>query len=140
MSEETNSAVPWSFWLIAAAALLWNLGGVMAYIAEFDLAALDEADRLFVELRPPWATAAFAIAVWGGTLGCVLLLLRKSIAFYVFVASFAGVIAHMDYNLFIAESTEVYGPADQVLLVGIPAIAIFLIWYARFATKKGWLN
>lgn len=140
MSEETNSAVPWSFWVISAAALLWNMGGVMAYIAELDLEAMDEAARLLAEMRPAWATAAFAIAVWGGALGCVLLLLRKSIALYVFIASLAGVIVQLSYELLIAESTAVFGPGEMAMLIGIPAIGLFLIWYTLFATKKGWLS
>ena len=39
--------------------------------------AMPEAYRAIVENRPAWATAAFAIAVFGGAFGCLLLLLRK---------------------------------------------------------------
>lgn len=141
MNEKSTSAAHWSFWLIAALFLLWNSLGVSAYFAEMYPASLqDEAYRAMVESRPAWATSAFAIAVWGGVLGCLLLLLRKSAAFYVFVASLIGVIVQMAWNLGIAESTMSYGPAQIAMTVMIPAISVFLVWYSKFASGKGWTS
>jgi len=141
MNEKSASAAHWSFWLIAALCLLWNAGGVSAYFAEMNPASLpDEAYRAMVESRPAWATSAFAIAVWGGVLGCLLLLLRKSAAFYVFVASLIGVIVQMTWSLGIAESTMSYGPAEKAMTVMIPAISVFLVWYSKFASGKGWTS
>jgi hypothetical protein len=54
------------------------------------VASMPDAYRAIVETPPAWATGAFASAVFGGALGGVLLLLRKSIAVYVFVVSFVG--------------------------------------------------
>jgi hypothetical protein len=42
------------------------------------LAAYSEAALAFVEDRPAWATVAFALAVSGGALGCLMLLLWYS--------------------------------------------------------------
>lgn len=143
MSEESNDSVHWSFWLIAVFCLVWNLGGVMAYMGQMDpeaLAAMPESTRAMVEMRPVWATGAFAIAVWGGALGCLLLLLRKSIALYVFAASALGVLVQYTYELGMAGSTESFGPGTIVMVIMIPLIAVFLIWYARYTTAKGWIS
>lgn len=143
MNDESETAVHWSFWLIAAFCLVWNLMGVWAYIDQTignSTAALPDAQRLIVEQRPAWATGAFAIAVWGGALGCLLLLLRKAFVFYIFIASLLGVIVQMYYNYVIANSIEVYGPGDQIMSVMILGIAIFLIWYAKYTACKGWVS
>lgn len=143
MSEDSNDSVHWSFWLIAVFCLVWNLGGVMAYMGQMDpeaLAAMPESTRSMVEARPVWATAAFAIAVWGGALGCLLLLLRKSIAMYVFIASALGVLVQFTYELVMVGSTESFGPGAIVMVIMIPLIAVFLIWYTRHTTDKGWIS
>lgn len=143
MNDESKSGAHWSFWLIGVLCLVWNLMGVFAYIQEMNpeaVALLPEAHRAMIESRPAWATSAFAIAVWGGALGCVLLLLRKTIAFYIFVASLLGVIVQMIYNLAIAESTLSYGPFEITMVIMIPAVALFLVWYTRYTADKNWIS
>ncbi len=134
-----------SFWIISVLALLWNLMGVMAYIMHVTMtpeaiqALPAEEQQLYTNI-PVWATAAFAIAVWGSTLGCVLLLLRKKLATPVLIVSFVAILVQMIHQLFISKSIEVYGPGGAVMPVMIIVIGAFLIWYARKATAKGWLN
>jgi hypothetical protein len=134
-----------AFWIISVLALLWNLMGVWAYIdhvtmtSETLLSKLPEEQALYTNV-PTWVTAAFAIAVWGSTLGSILLLLRKLWATPVFVISFAGIIVQMVHQLFISKSIEVYGPGGAVMPVMIMLIGAFLIWYSRNATAKGWLK
>lgn len=57
------------------------------------LAAMPAAQRAFIESRLEWATGGFGVAVFTGVLGCVLLLLRRSFALHVFIASLIGVAA-----------------------------------------------
>ena len=143
MNVPEKSAVHWSFWAISGFCLVWNLMGVGAYMAEFSdefMASLPDAERALREQRPAWATAALAIAVWGGSVGCLLLLLRKRIAFGILVASLVGVIVQMYFNLVIAESTVVYGPGEVAMTVMIPVIAAFLVWYSRHAASRGWIG
>lgn len=145
MSEEKPSGIPLSFWVIAALSLVWNLLGVSAYImqvtmSEEALMALPEAERVLYENVPAWATSAFAIAVNGGVLGCLLLLLRKSWATVVFVISLAGILVQMYYNFFISRSFEVYGPGGAIMPVMVVVIGVLLVWYARYASTKGWIS
>lgn len=145
MSEESTSKLPTSFYIISGAALVWNLLGVMAYVMQVTMTqeamnALPEAERMLLESAPVWATSAFAIAVNGGALGCLLLLLRQTWAFPVLIASLAGVIVQMYHSFFMANAIEVYGPAGMIMPAMILVIAIFLVWYSKEAKEKGWIN
>jgi hypothetical protein len=140
MNEKSTSSVHWSFWVVGVVALIWNAGGCMAYMAEMDPSTFEATARALIENRPAWATGAFAIAVWGGALGSVILLLRKSLAFYVFVASFLGVAVQWYYNFFMGGGTGSYGPRDIAMAIMIPVIGAFLIWYTKMAESKGWIS
>ncbi|HMV09195.1 MAG TPA: hypothetical protein PK325_13900 [Cyclobacteriaceae bacterium] len=120
-----------AFWIISGLALIWNLMGVMAYI-ELVTGPSNE--------MPKWATVAFAIAVWGSTLGCLLLLLRKKFAKPVFAVSLAGILVQMSHVLFISKSYETTGPGGVAMPVMIILIGGFLVWYSRYANEKGWLS
>ena len=102
MNNENIGGVHRSFWAIGAVALIWNVMGCINFFMQMNpdaLADYPEAARSLVEGRPGWATGAFAIAVFGGALGCLLLLLRKSAAYYLFIASLLGVIVTMTVML-----------------------------------------
>ena len=114
MSDETIKAPTW-FMVVAGVLLVWNLLGVMSYVSQVTmtpeaLAALPEVQRRLYENTPEWATAAFAIAVNGGALGCVLLLLKRSLAGLFLQLSLAGVSVQMFHSFFMSESFEVFGP------------------------------
>ena len=145
MSEQSTNKLPTSFYIISGAALVWNLLGVMAYVMQVTMTqeamtALPEAERMLLENAPVWATSAFAIAVNGGALGCLLLLLRQTWAFPVLVASLVGVLLQMYHSFFIADSIEVYGPGGMIMPAMILVIAVFLVWYSKDAKEKGWIN
>ena len=140
MNEKSTSSVHWSVWVVGILGLLWNAAGCMAYMAEMDPGSLEATARALIENRPAWATGAFATAVWGGALGSVILLLRRSLAFYVFVVSLLGVAVHVFYNLFMGGGTGSYGPFEITMSIMIPVIGAFLIWYAKMAESKGWIS
>ena len=145
MSEDAIGGPPRSFYVISGVALAWNLLGVMAYIMQVTMSqeafnALPDAERMLYENMPSWATAAFAIAVNGGALGGLLLLLRKALAFPVLIASLVGVMVQMYHSFFIANSIEVYGPGGMIMPVMVVVISVFLVWYSRDAKGKGWIS
>ena len=144
MKDKTVGGVRWSFWTVGAVALIWNVMGIMNFFMQMNagtLAAMPELQRAIIEGRPAWATAAFAIAVFGGALGCLLLLLRKSAAYFLFVASLLGVILQMIPYLGIAGSTINYGGFEISMIILMPlVVAAFLIWYSRRAKSKGWIS
>jgi hypothetical protein len=144
MDDETVDGVHWSFWVIGAAALIWNVMGVINILVQMNADALTsfpETHRAIIEGRPVWATGGFAIAVFGGALGCLLLLLRKSVAYYMFIASLLGVIVTMTHTLGIASSTIDFSPFEILMMILMPlVVAAFLIWYSKQAESKGWIS
>jgi hypothetical protein len=145
MSESTNKPNP-IFWMIGIIALLWNSMGVDAYIqqaynTERHQAMYPEPKQLeIVNNLPSWLTAVFAIAVFAGLLGCILMLFKKKMANLFFKLSLFAVIIQTVYNLFINEGKDMYGAFEYSMLISIPIAAIFLMLYSKKSTEKGWLS
>ncbi|MEP0213441.1 MAG: hypothetical protein ABJD66_09530 [Cellulophaga sp.] len=144
MNTETTSKIPVWFWVIAVIALIWNCMGVMAYIAEAYIS--DEIFSSFTKevqelynKRPSWVTGAYAIAVFGGVLASMLLLIRKKAAKTVFLISLAGIIAQNVYTFFMSNALKVLGTSSIYFPIMIIVIAVFLFLFSNYATKKGWL-
>jgi hypothetical protein len=143
----TKSAVPWHFWLVAVIALLWNAFGAYDYYmthtgGEEYLRSygMTEDQIAYYHAMPAWMTACWAIGVWGALLGSILLLLRSKWAFHVFVISFAAFVVSVIYTYGFTNGVEVNGMTAIIMSGVIAASCVFFIWYARFATRRGWLR
>lgn len=139
MNAKIANQVHWSFWVIGAVGLVFNLMGSMNYISQMNaemVASMPDAYRAMVESRPAWGTGAFAIAVFGGVLGCLLLLLKKSTAVYVLIVSLVGaVIAQVPFLGMTDLPVEAWiGWSSQLI------VAAFLIWYSKWTNGKGWIG
>jgi hypothetical protein len=128
---------------VAIIALLWNLIGCAAYLMDVTLtpeavAAMSPDQQALYAARPAWAVAVYAIAVWGGALGCVGLIMKKRWAKGALLASLLGLIAQ-DIALFgmspVAIETSVYALQGMVLM-----IAVLLLLLANKAARQGWLE
>lgn len=124
-----------SFWIVAIAGLIWNLMGSMNYIMQTNpetVAQMPNVYQMIINGRPSWATAGFAIAVFGGSVGCILLLLRKNVAVPVFMLSLAGIV------LTVIHATMLVGMVPSSVLSVLVGGA--LLWYATIARRKNWLG
>lgn len=142
MIDNKNVKSHWSFWLVGGLALIWNALGSVNFIMQMNadkVSAMPEAYQAFIEVRPMWATAAFAIAVFGGVAGCLFLLLKKPAAIYIFVASLLGVSVTMLHALSInspdIERTQIIAGTSMSLI-----IAAALIWYTKMTQRKSWIS
>lgn len=129
---------------VAVIALLWNLMGCWAYLTNVmmkpeDIAALPAADQAMHAAFPTWAVAAMAVAVWGGALGCVGLIMKKKWAVPLFGASLAGLIIQ-DIGLYQAASES---GSSTATVLGMQAfvliVAIALLVLGRKARSEGWI-
>ena len=144
MTENIQKPPAW-YWVVAAVALVWNLLGVLAYLTQVTMGpeimeALPSEQRELYENTPVWATAAFAIAVWGGALGSLALLLRKNWADILLMASLAGIIVQNINSFFLTNSWEVFGPGGAVMPVLVIIYAIYMITLAKKAKANGWTS
>ena len=144
MSDNSNKPKA-LFWIISVIALIWNLLGVSAYLMQaYQTDSFKEMytpEQLeIITNAPAWATAAFGIAVFGGALGSLLLLLRKRLANIILSLSFVGIIVQFCYNFFVANSMEVYGPGALVMPLLTIAFGLFLVIYSKNKIKEGILS
>ncbi|WP_179006971.1 hypothetical protein [Winogradskyella forsetii] len=141
MKNSMNKPPIW-FWIVSVLALLWNGAGVMAYIGRAfmtdDMIAQlpKEQQAEFLAEYPAWYTAAFALAVFCGALGCIALLIRKKWAHLLFIVSALAAIIQQVY-LFI--NIEMTGAA-LVMPIMVIIVCLFLIWFARNAIAKHWID
>ena len=133
-------------WLkvVAVLALLWNLLGCLAFFMDLrmspeDVASLPEAQQALYAARPAWAVVATAVAVFGGVLGCIGLLLGRKWAFVVLLLSLIGIIVQ-DFGLFIlADGASLAGPVAVVMQAIVLIIGIALVALSRKGIARGWL-
>jgi hypothetical protein len=142
MNDVLSSKPTRGFWIISGVALVWNLLGVMAYLMHVSmtpetLAAMSPPERALYENAPSWVAGAYAIAVFGGTLGAVGLLLRKSWAIPLFIISLVGILAQMGYSLLIANTIEVMGMSVVIMPLVVILIGIYLLIFSRSAKRQG---
>ena len=139
-----NKAPLW-FVVAAALALLWNLAGLFAVLANLGLsaeqvAALPADQQALHTSRPAWSIAGSVVAVVAGTAGCVLLLVRRRWALAAFVLSLAGLVLQ-DIGLFaIAAKVQAPGTVVVVMQAAVFLIAVALLLLARQARGRGWLR
>lgn len=141
----TKVKPPTWFWVVSVIALLWNLVGVMNYLMQaFNQVALlesmNQAQREAFEGIPAWATAAFAVAVFSGTIGCIGLLVRKKWARPLFIISLIAAVAQFIHWLFISNAVEAFGPSTYAMPVIVILIGLYLISFSKKGITKGWLK
>ena len=141
MNDDSAGAVHWSFWAITIFMLIWNVMGCINFFIQMNpemVTSYRENEQAIITGRPIWATVAFAIAVFGGALGCLMLLVKKSIAFYFFIASLLGVVVTMVYTLSVGIEL---GIGEVIGIIILPLMgAVFLIWYSKYVQNKGWIS
>lgn len=146
MTAAGRPRAPWHLWLVGIVALLWNGFGAIDYTmtqlqGDEWLANMEPTQALldWYHGLPAWYDAAWAVGVWGGLLGGLLLLLRRRWATPVFVLSFLGWAAGAVYAFFLSDGIEVMGAYWPIQLVH-GAAAVLFIGYALVMARKGVLR
>jgi hypothetical protein len=144
--ETTNPGRPWHLWLIGIIGGLWSLMGVVSFIltqmkVEAVMSRFPPQQREYFESFPLWAVALWAIGVFGGVIGCLLLLLKNRLAFHVLLASVIAAAAYNLGGLFLLGGMKVMRETGGLGPTVFPIIfAAFLAYYARAMSKKGVLS
>jgi len=129
---------------VAILALIWNLLGCMAYLLDVmmtpeDIAKLTQAQQELYASRTWWSVSATAIAVWGGALGSLGLILRKRWARPLLIASLLGLVVQ-DFGLFVmTDAAAEAGAVAFVLQACVFLIAVGLVRLSGKAITRGWI-
>jgi hypothetical protein len=131
-------------WYMAAAiaSVLFMIVGCAGYV--LDVTAAPESipvdQRVIYEARPAWQIAAYAIAVWVGLGGAVMLLLRRKLAEPLLLVSLiAAVFTFLPYVTVPAIRDNI-STSDIGAAIVVLAITWTIFWFARHSRQRGWLR
>ena len=142
MSDELNGKPPTSFYIIGAVFLVWNIIGFMFYLQHAMMTPENVPEGVnatmlaFMDATPVWATSAYAIAVNVGMLACIMLLLRRSIAFPLFVVSLVGALI-LDFDSFVLRDVvAIWGDGAYIVPSAVVIIGVVEICYSRSIANR----
>ncbi len=140
-SKQMSTGLKVFAWLM----VLWNGIGVAAFFSQIMMtpemiAQLPEAQQAVYRDIPVWSYSAYALAVFGGLIGSILLALGKKLAFPVLVISLAGVIVQQYYNFVVIDAIGIMGWGIVVMPVIVTAIALLLVLISQRGVRSGWLH
>jgi len=129
---------------VAVLALIWNILGCVAYLADAMmspevLAQMSSDQQALYAARPAWSVGATAIAVWFGAFGCLGLILKKRWAAPILLISLVGVLLQDLYLFALSNAVAVYGGAAFGMQGLVLVISILLVALSRHAVKQEWL-
>ena len=141
-----ETRTPVHLWIVAALATIWNAFGCFDYLmtqtrnAQY-LAHFTDPQRIYFESFPMWMEATWALGVWGGMAGALLLLARSRFAVAAFAVSLAGLAVSTFYQYVLSS------PPPDMMTGGMIAmnaviwiVAIGLLLYAAWMRKRGVLR
>jgi len=137
---------PWHLWLVGILGLLWSLMGVVSFIStqmnvEAMMSGFPPQQRAYFLSFPLWTDACWAISVFAGLTGCLLLLLKSRRAYPVLLASLIGAIAYSLGGLFLLGGMDVMRETGGLGLSFVPiVVGAILALYARAMSRKGVLR
>jgi len=146
MNDLTTNKSGAAFWVLGGLFLLWNLFGCAAYLMDVmmsDEAYADAYGAAMAAVRdkyPMWSYAAYAIAVWGGLIGAVLLLLRKKLSVTLFIISLVAAVISFYWGLTNTEARAAAGDTAWIMPVLVFGIGVLEIWWSRKKAADGTLR
>ncbi|MEZ0242167.1 MAG: hypothetical protein ACAH11_02250 [Sphingomonas sp.] len=134
---------PW-YWVVSVVLLLWGLMGALSvYLHVAFGPTLDpsctEYDKAYYAALPGWFAWDFALAVGAGLIGSAALLKRSKKARPLFVVSLIAVVIEFGWMFGFTDIIAHKGWGTTAFPAFIAAVAVFQIWFAGLAAKRGWI-
>lgn len=137
-----DGRTPAHLWILGLLATLWNGMGAFDYLMtqtrnEAYLAHFTDPQRVYFESFPLWMEACWALGVWGGLAGSLLLLARSRHAVAAFALSLAGLAASTVYQYVLTSPPpDMMTGAMIAMNLAIWAVAIGLLLYALAMRRR----
>lgn len=145
MNKQLSEIPAWFTWVVTIG-LVWNLLGLMSFVAhlmttpESLAATMPEPEAALYLNYPLWATYSFGIAVITGTLGCVLLLLKQGWAFWLFLISLVAMLIQNYHAFILVDSYRVFGAGSLTVPILVLVVGLYLMWLSHRGNRQGWLK
>ena len=135
-------AVPGWFWAAAGLALLFEAFGCVMYLMQVttDPNSLPIDQRAMWSATPPWIVGAYAVAVWIGLIGAVLLLMRRRLAVPVLLVSLVAVLIQFGGVMLVPALRQVTPEDAYTLPIAIIIACYGIFMLSRLADRRGWLR
>jgi len=158
MNDTRTPKAPWHLWVVGVIAVLWNAYGGYDYAMSMTqgatymaTAGMTPEQIAYYEAMPVWMTAVWAVGVWGGVLGSLLILLRRKLAFPVFAVSFGAFLFSLLYTYGLSDGGKVMGfmmkdgvkvASSMIVIMNVVIAAgcAFFTWYTWAMAKRGVLR
>lgn len=145
MGSVIGPRAPGWFKLAALLGLLWNGFGVFMYLKSVGmfgdpLAGLEPAHRALAQSVPAWVTGAFAVAVFAGLLGSLLMVAGNRLAGSLLLLSVLAVLVQTGWIVLVSDARAVEGAMALVMPGVITLVAGLLLWLAAKGKARGWLR
>jgi len=130
------------FTLAAIGALLFELAGCTMYLMQVsvDPAALPVDQRALWDAAPSWMVAAYAVAVWVGLVGAILLVMRRRLAEKLLLVSLIAVLVQFSALLLVPQLRNLT-TSDALFLPFVIIVASYVIWHFAWTSRRaGWLR
>ena len=140
-----RAKTPLHLWIVGAMALLWNAVGAFDYAAtqfrmEGYMSQFTPEQLEYFYGFPTWAIAAWATAVWFAVFGSVALLLRRRLAYALFLVSLAAMLTSTVHSFVLSDGAAVMGKEGVMFSGLIVVIGLLLPWYAKIMADRGVLR
>jgi hypothetical protein len=151
MQQAVSARTPAHLWIVGILSFLWNCFGaydyVMSNMRNMDylksaMPGVDPAAALaWMDAFPIYAKVGWALGVWGGLLGAILLLMRSRYAVWAFAVSMLGIVLSIGWQIVAAPplsgaDSGIYKVMPYVIIL----LGLFLLWYSRTMEQKGVLR
>lgn len=140
MSGKAMDKKHWSFLVVCIVGLVWNIGGAANYLMQTNIEfvnSMPATHQAIIIGRPAWATGGFAVGVFGGALGCILLMFVQHASLYVFLISLVGIVATMIHTMSVVMSEVEFSFLEIFVMAILPlVVALALFAYARHAIAR----
>ena len=143
MTETQVTKTPRHLWVVGIVGFLWSAMGAMDYVMtqtrNEDYVAKFTPEQLeYFYGFPTWVVATWALAVWCGVAGTVLLLLRKRIAEPVLLVSLISMVLTTIHNYGMSNGLEVAGGVFPLVFTAVIFLVALGLWlYARAMKSRG---
>jgi hypothetical protein len=145
MASQFAQKPPVWFKIVAIILLLWGLAGCASLYGHFVIGPdmdpnATDYDRALYAALPVWVNIAYVVAVLAGLLGSIGLLVRAKWAGTLYLLSLIAVIAQFGYMFLATDIIAVKGVWTTYFPAFIFAVALFQVWFAALANRRGWLS
>ena len=146
MAATARAGTPAHLWIVGIASLLWNAMGCFDYFMTMTanpswMSQFTAEQVAYWDGLPTWTDATWAIGVWGGLAGALLLLMRSRHAVLAYVLSLIGSVVGLGYQMFM---TDMPASMTEGMLAIMPwviiVVAALQVWYSHDQKKKSVLR